>query len=793
MKLRILSLLSLLIFVGCATFTQLKPKPELIQKEGSFIELKDDDKNFTLKPGESYFVSFPGPEADNFYLVIKTPNKKSFVGSLTNSLIKKKTPGQKIADETPDPESIYAFPIDTKDSLYYFLLENIAQESEVKLDYRYVPRWRYKFENGYAGLKKRYEDNIQDPKNYNELGTAFHFNDFPYAPTIGRMNAQIKDLNAILKELLDIEGLFPSNIKNSNDKAYLNFKNLKSAIEKEIAFQENYLATVKMFKDEYETRGTPAELLKRIDNFIAFFQLKDKTAANVLNEAKDVISKRFGEVVPFFDQRLSGKADAKPFDRKLYLLDEFNKIKTLYETADISLPQKYAALALYVNDFDKKTLAFDGAKNKITEINKAIADLKDMPDDNFFNKIKTDAATLKGSMPQKVDGRYGPYINYKCSQMFNAELDSFNLELDKYSKQYDLASALVPQLNSLKKMADYKGMLQLLIDNRDLDFLVAKYAALDRMSVDEQAKNIIDALEEYRFRASENGLKELYRDQTYLEAAKVMPYKQQRVRNLEDSLYMGIDRITRSRVNKFLEENIDTLENIDSLYEDSVFLPVYDVTFSTGSNAALLQKKEQLVADLAKMKENEFPMKAVKILYERFLKDPTGLGVTMARAIVTHGKHYTGDDKKTKRRIAECDPWRSKWIVKTKQYRNVFALPLTSNEKGTNRYFLRLNIRIPTDAKFPVYDVNIKLPKEIAKNAGTSQWYEKIKLNKKELKNEGRFTISSPSAESNYECQITPVRMDKDGNNYLDIYFTAKTFKVYQVGVMVQKPIIKKN
>jgi hypothetical protein len=265
------------------------------------------------------------------------------------------------------------------------------------------------------------------------------------------------------------------------------------------------------------------------------------------------------------------------------------------------------------------------------------------------------------------------------------------------------------------------------------------------------------------------------------------------VKDLEDSLYITVDRISRYRVNKFLEEKIDTLEHIDSLYKDSVFLPAYNITFSTGTKRELIQRKEDLIAHLAKQKENEFPMKAVKLLYERFVKNPNEKGVAMARAIVRHGDHYKGDDKKTKRRIAECNPWSSKWIVKAKQYRKVFALPVTDNKRGVNRYFLRLNLRIPSEAKFPVYDIYIKLPKTVARNAATEQWYEKVLLNKTLLKNEGRFTITAPTAENKFECQMGPARMRKDKNNFLDIYFKHNSYKVFTVSVMAQKPIIKKH
>jgi hypothetical protein len=265
------------------------------------------------------------------------------------------------------------------------------------------------------------------------------------------------------------------------------------------------------------------------------------------------------------------------------------------------------------------------------------------------------------------------------------------------------------------------------------------------------------------------------------------------VRELEQELIKGINTISRSRVREFLEENVDSIQNVDSLYTDSVWTPAYTLTFTTGNRADLARRNQELADYLTRLKEDEFPRRAIKLLYDRFMKNPHDNGVQLSRAIVAHGKHYAGDDRKTKRRIAEVDPFSSKWIVKPKQYRRVFVVPITDKKRGSNRYFFRLNIRIPTEAKFPVYDVTVKLPKAIAANAGSEKWYEKISLNDKPLKNEGRFRITAPTAENNFECQIGPVRMKPDYNNKLDIFFWHPSHRIHTVSVMVQKPIIKKH
>ena len=66
-------------------------------------------------------------------------------------------------------------------------------------------------------------------------------------------------------------------------------------------------------------------------------------------------------------------------------------------------------------------------------------------------------------------------------------------------------------------------------------------------------------------------------------------------------------------------------------------------------------------------------------------------------------------------------------------------------------------------------------------------------MNGKVLKNEGRFSIVAPTADNNYECQITPVQMDKGKDNVLEVRFNHSSMKVFEVSAMAQKPIIKKN
>jgi len=232
---------------------------------------------------------------------------------------------------------------------------------------------------------------------------------------------------------------------------------------------------------------------------------------------------------------------------------------------------------------------------------------------------------------------------------------------------------------------------------------------------------------------------------------------------------------------------------VDSLYTNAALAPVYEPTFSSQSVADLNKRKSVLSKRINFLKHQKFPQTAIEAIYRSFTSAIHDRGVEKARAIIIHGKNYQGEDKKIKNLIAECDPYAAKWLTKAKQYRKIYVLPTSTKIGGTNQYLMKVNIKIPSDAKFPVFDINVKLPMEIARHAGAQQWYKSMTFNGKILKNEGRFTITAPSADTNYEMQITPLQVNKSGNNVLEIKFDYDSFKVFEVSIMGQRPIMKKD
>lgn len=792
MKLRITVTGLILFLITCAPYKQLQPKPELSPAEAGYIEVKNNKKDFVIKKDKKYFILFPGAQEDNFYLVIANGKKQAITSYLTDKLTDKKTPGKKIADES-ETETLSVFPIAKNGTGYYFIIEGKGTEVPLELTYRYTPQWRFKFENKHASYLEILKNNRVDRKSYESIGPGKHLEGTNFTSTIETVKKHRDAIDEVYKQLLAIESIFPASIVNSTDEAYLNYKKLKGDIEEEMSFQDAWLATLRFLQTELASRGNPLELVKSVDDFITFFKGNETIRPAVITEAAAVIEGRLVEITPFYNQRFKGKNDAKPFAQETFFVKELLRISDLCTAAGITPPEEYAALASFVKAFNERSSALILAQDTISAITTTIEADANMPGNDFFTSIVKRTESIKAIVPQPLDDSFGDYVNYNCTETLNSAIIAFAKQFDTNLTGYKEAATLVPELNTLKAQKDYSTMLGLLKQKAHLGFLMKKYADLDKMSVEEQGKRIGEALAARKWRLAEKHLSTLHKDDNFLNPTEILPIKKAVVEEYEDSLYTRIDRYSRARINKFVEDHYMTVENVDSLYTDSVFLPAYDVTFSSGSHRELQQRKSKLIAHLAKMKENEFPAKAITLLYKAFTRKPDDNGVLNARAVVIHGKYYKGENKKIKRSIAECDPWRMKWIVKPKIYRRVFALPVTTSKRGTNRYMVRINVDIPTEANFPVYDVNIKLSKAIAGNAATKQWYDKITLNKKELKNEGRFSISSPTAANSYECQITPVQMTKGKGNILEITFSHPSFKVHQVSVMVQKPIIKKN
>jgi len=779
--------LSVWLLAGCAAYKQLKPDPKLTPIEAGYIPLKSGDKNFKLDKDKKYFIEFPAAQNPKFYLVLDISGKSVINSYLTATFDDGEGTPAPISDETTQSDKMSVFSIDNSVPKYFWVIDLVRQDFDLSMDYRYAPQWRFKFENKYAEFQATFQGNITGRVPYDSLGISYHFSNFDFDREINAVEDRTSVLKELLRQLLEIESIFPAEIVNSTDEAYLNYLTLKTATEDELKFQGNFLLVLKFFKDENNSRGNTAMFLEKTPEFNAFFAQRDRLATNVFGEARDVISRRLQEVVPYYESVWSEKKDATRIESKI------SELEILYPAAGLTIPRDFTDLAAFAALFNQKVDEVWRIKEQVNGIRDEVLHYGSLPSNLYFSEILSRAGRIQHNLPVITESQFNKYQSYACIRALMRENDRLKQNLEQLIAQYRQADQLIPQINAYREQKNYSALIGLVKQNKELDFLKEIYKGVDQLSLNEQTANIRQSLQKNWWGLAEQGLKRLYLDYNFLNSDVYVPRKNQIVRQLEDSLFTTVDARSRERVERFVSANLGVLRDVDKLYADSAFTPLYQLTFTSHSQSDLDRKMKLLNSHLQQLRDVEFPSQAIKQLYTEFTQNPADQGVLKARAIVTHGRHYKGDDQKIKNRVAECDPNRAKWITKAMDYRKIYVLPITSSQSGGNEYLVKLDIQIPSEAQFPVFDVNVKLPKEIAQSAASSQWYQSITLNKEVIKNEGRFTITAPTSENNYECQITPLRMFKDKDNILEIRFKHNSFKVFEVSVMAQKPIIKKN
>ena len=483
-----------LVLMSCAPYAQLKPKPELSGVEQGYIELKNDKKDFELKKQKKYVIAFPAPTEDNFYVALNVPSKKKMTSFFSNSYANNKTPGEKIKDETLWPDSISVYAINTRSQAYYWFMEVGGEDFVLHMKYRYAPQWRFKFETKASEYNSTLAKNIVDRNAYKGIGSTTQLDGFNFAAAADTVKRHEAALEAVYKELLAIESIFPARIVNSADPAYQNYRKLRANLEDEMNFQKAYLAALDFFAKEKASRQNPAEFMSHLDDFISYFANKSILAPYVVNESQRVLKSRFEEVMPFLAMRMSGKEDVTPFDSALYFTPSLGRMVTLHEKADIAVPQDLAQMTKFVVDFNARAKTLLALKDTMDRIAKYVKDGPQMPSDDFFKGVVARLTAVQNAIPARMDDQYGKFAGYKCALAFNAEIAKLGSEVALHLGECHQAEILVQQVNMFKAQGDFRSMVGLLAQAKQLGFLLDKYRDLDRLAIEQQMKTIKSSL-----------------------------------------------------------------------------------------------------------------------------------------------------------------------------------------------------------------------------------------------------------------------------------------------------------
>jgi hypothetical protein len=703
--------------------------------------LKDDKDNFTLDKDTKYFIKFPKPERDRYMLVLRLSAKQSLQYFLTETFDGGDGPFPKIADELAQHDSLSAWAINTSTTEYFWVIDSVESDVELAMTYRYVPLWRFTFENKYAEYKQVLADNKVDRTTYNSIDRNFNFSGFELPEKLTQLDGTTKNVRGVKDDLAKLESVFPPNIATSRDTAYEKYVVLRDLTKNELQFQENYAAVLSTFRKEQDSQGSIAKFLDVAPDFANFLSQRERFPRPILEKANDVFSERMKDAAPFYDKKLQAKNDAK----KAVFTPPIENAKKLFEALGTPPPADFKALSMFVDRYNVEEGAMQSVNEKFRQIDKALAANPPWASEALWADLLGKVGDIKTRIPESKTTTHDKFGRYSCSEMLDAEIRNGTARANASEILFHSGQQYVQQLNANS------------------------------------------------WAQAEETLRNLYTDGSFTSVPSVNEQKEKFVREFENELFNLVKKISQERVDAFVKAHEAAIDNVPMLYQDSAFTPVHQISFSTGGDAEVQRRRGEIQDYISKLKFNDFPAASIKAIYRDFSQNINDRGVERARAIVEHGKFYKGDDKTLRSQVNECDPMIAKWIVKPKEYRKQFVLPVTTNPRGVNEYVFKVSLKIPSDAQFPVFDINLKLPKEVAEKAGQQSWYESIKINKTLIKNEGRFTITAPTADNNFESQVSPVQMDKAGNNILEVRFKHPSFKVFEVSTMAQVPIIRKN
>jgi hypothetical protein len=783
----ILFLFTLLVFAGCSTYKELKPDPPLSSEERGYNPVLDGKEGFELKQSKKYFMKFPRPTGEFFYLVLTTPIKPSISAFFTGMFDDGKGTILKGKDVSAKDDSISIFPIDTLTEFSYWVIDSVAKDCSLPLTYRYVPQWRYTFETKFAEYQRILAENLAPRDVYDAINPEYSFEQFDFARALAGLrtkNARLREMN---KELLQLEAVFPKNIAASKDTASVAYAAFRVKVDDEIRFHSNYDDVISVFQKEAETHGNLSAFLSSTEYFVKFLSNGSKYRPQIVQKAKAIFLTRLDGALSFYQKQLRAKEDLTPIE----LLPSPVNVETLYRACDAAVPDAFGVMQRFIQRCNAEIVALQKTEAQISEISSSTDQGSLWPPDNYYPDALAKLRQIR--IPEVHSTQDEVYKQYAVVILLGSRTAELQKKLDDLQTMYQQAGAIVQQINTLKAQNNLKGVIGLLRQQQRSTFLLKHYSDVDILSLNSQRDDLATSISAKMWGKAESRLRDLAADKDYVQYSAVASKKDQIVKESEAAIFNGVKSASESRVDQFVAANYSKIENVAKLYQDSVFLPVYQLTFSSGGAAELQQKRQQIDDYLSKKKYGEFPQTAIKAIYPQLKKNPKDRGVEIARAIVEHGKFYKGNDKQILNFIDECDPTVPKSIARAKEYREFYALPTTNSQSGTNQYVFRIKLNIQSDAEFPVFDVNIKLPAEVAENAKTKAWYDEISINKKVIKNEGRVRITAPSSNNGYEAQISPVQMDKAGRNILEIKFSYPGLRVFEISAMAQVPIIRKN
>ncbi|MBI4429990.1 MAG: hypothetical protein HY562_12830, partial [Ignavibacteriales bacterium] len=567
------------LFSGCAAFIELQPIPPVQSTERGFIELRNDEENFLLMEKEKYFIKFPRPSDDHFYLILEMSLKKRVHNYLTATFNDGEGPIIPLADETASHDSMAVIAVDTSTAFFYWVIDTVSANVPLTLRYRYVPQWRYTVENKYDEYRGVLAENTMNKEKYESMGPQFDFNAFN-VPSERQMlqgrNARLSQMN---DALIRLESLFPANIASSRDTLYQLYAGLSKETRDELQFQSDYRDVLTVLQLETDTRGDFEAFMGNATEFLKFLEQRNRVRKPIVDHVKSICLKRLAEALPSFDAQIRKVNDLTA----MRLRPAIDDVEKLYEACDEKLPQQLDEVRQYALDFNSSVQTLRSAEEAYRSVQTVSQQTVLWPADAYYPDLLAQLDGAKRMMPGFSPGKYTRYRTSTASTLLALEMQKLSKNIDDRQKDFRRAAESVEKINTLRPPKEYRGIIRVLRENRDLGFLLAHYPDIDDLLLNLLMGRVQERIDAQQWRTAEEELAELMNDKEYLNLAAISLRKLEQVKTLETDIFERVRKLSVERVDGFVRRHEMTLDNILSLYSDSAFLSAYVLTFSSES------------------------------------------------------------------------------------------------------------------------------------------------------------------------------------------------------------------
>ncbi|HPN37239.1 MAG TPA: hypothetical protein PL041_02465, partial [Melioribacteraceae bacterium] len=604
----------LLFFTACSTYKQLSPDPKLESKEQGFLPVKDDDENFVLKGDKKYYIEFPKSEIGNYYLILSSPNKSLFQTYFTDFFDDGEGEMTKAKNENQDIDSLWVYKIGKEKEKYYWVIEKVGkEEAPLMLNYRYAPIWRFKFEVKYEKYKEILAKNTINKNFYNAIDGNYNFGNINFASEIKLAETRKNAIDEMNNELAELENIFPDELLNSNDVAYQNYVELKKNVKDELLFNKNYTLVCKVFNAT--GKQDMNEFLEYTEEMTELLSYPNRYTSGIVDRAKKDIANKLSGVTNYVLGKLQNKNDLSIIE----LPADIQKIDNLYRLSSKNIPNDFSDAVNYITKFNRQAEQMGIYFGKETEMKNSFKNTTSYPNNSFYPKMLQLVREMKSVIPNDETARINKFADLRVTKSMTSAIDNAKRNAIRLELGFQIAEVLVPRINQARSEERYKDIIKMLTENRELDYLLNQYPDIDRLYLEQQKTLAKNSMTRYGFGRSENILRSLHNDNDFVNLKNISGRKQQVVEELENELFESVKRLSKTAVDSFVSRNKLTITNVRALYQDSSFVPAYELTFSTKGSGDLANKKAEIQNYLDNMKFNELPEGAIKGIYNDFL------------------------------------------------------------------------------------------------------------------------------------------------------------------------------